>query len=77
MKVGHIYTACSITTSYKIHMILYILLASRDTPCSTADIFTYYITTGNEKMLKYNRIWKRLIKNYKDKGCFKKGSEFP
>ena len=35
------------------------------------------IVTGNEKVLKYDRIWKKLIKHYKDRGCFRKGNEFP
>ena len=34
-------------------------------------------SAGNEKVLNYDRIWKKLIADYKKKMCFVKGDVFP
>ena len=35
------------------------------------------MVTGNEKELKYDRIWKKLIEHYKERGCYKRSEDFP
>jgi regulator of nonsense transcripts 1 len=35
------------------------------------------VIVGNENVLKYDRIWKKLIEHYRKRGCFVQGDKFP
>ncbi|CAI8034546.1 Uncharacterized ATP-dependent helicase MJ0104 [Geodia barretti] len=35
------------------------------------------VIVGNENVLKYDRIWKKLIEHYRKGGCFVRGDDFP